>query len=153
MSQQFRNSVQHLVHSLWDYLLCCYILATQENVTEFTHISNIELNDHDDANGMDENDNFDCKDSNDTVVDESMIPPKLPCTALSFMCFTDAKKKELVLSSGSNIHNKTKQGQQGKTKGEDDDDEDEKIVVVALEDNTRAYWDEEARNDKVRYVF
>jgi hypothetical protein len=85
-----------------------------------------------------------------------MIPPKPPCTALSFMCFTDAKKKELVLSSGSNIHNKTKQGQQGETKGEDDDDEDEKIVVVAwktFEDHTRAYWDEEARNDKVRYVF
>jgi hypothetical protein len=125
-------------------------------VTEFTHISNIELNDHEDANGMDENDNFDRKDSHDTVVDESMIPPKPPRTA--FMCFTDAKKKELLLSSGSNIRKKTKQGQQDKNKGEDDDDEDEvlKIVAVAwknLDDNTRAYWDEETRNDKVRYVF
>jgi len=52
------------------------------------------------------------------------------------MCFTDAKKREIL---GSNIVT--------------EDKEVLKIVAVEwrqLSDRDRAYWDEEARNDKVR---
>jgi len=54
------------------------------------------------------------------------------------MCFTDAKKKEILNANGA-------------TKKKDI----LKIVAVEwkkLSDRDRAFWDEEARNDKVRYV-
>ena len=55
------------------------------------------------------------------------------------MCFTDAKKKELLERDG--VPQKKK----------------ELLKLVAVEwrklsDRERAFWDEEARNDKVRYV-
>ena len=67
-------------------------------------------------------------------------PPKPPRSA--FICFTDAKKKE-ILSKSSMENN--------------EDYSDEKVVlnIVAktwkdLNEAERAYWDEEARNDKLR---
>ena len=63
-------------------------------------------------------------------------PPKTPRSA--FMCFTDAKKREIL---GSNV---VKQNA-----------EILKIVAVEwrkLSARDRAYWDEEARNDKLRCV-
>ena len=61
-------------------------------------------------------------------------PPKPPRSA--FMCFTDAKKKELLIANSS-------------AKKQDI------LKTVAAEwskltDRDRAFWDEEARNDKVR---
>jgi HMG (high mobility group) box len=54
------------------------------------------------------------------------------------MCYTDAKKRQIL------------------TQNESQKDEDVlKIVAIAwkeLDDAERAYWDEEARNDKVRYA-
>jgi HMG (high mobility group) box len=55
------------------------------------------------------------------------------------MCYTDAKKKE-ILGSATNAKEK-----------------EETLKTVAAEwrllsDRDRAYWDEVARNDKVRYV-
>lgn len=66
-----------------------------------------------------------------------LVPPQPPRSA--FMCFTDAKKKELLGS-----FNNPK-------------DKEEILNTVATEwrllsDRDRAYWDEVARNDKVRYV-
>jgi len=66
--------------------------------------------------------------------EEQTGPPKPPRSA--FMCFTDAKKLEVL---GSKIAT--------------EDKEVLKIVAVEwrqLSDRDRAYWDEEARNDKVR---
>lgn len=61
-------------------------------------------------------------------------PPKAPRSA--FMCFTDAKKEEIKQRFGVT-------------------ENDDLLKLVAAEwrrlsDNERAYWDEEARNDKVR---
>ena len=63
-------------------------------------------------------------------------PPKPPRSA--FMCFTDAKKQEIL----------------GRNQNHNDDDI-LKIVAIAwkgLNERERAFWDEEARNDKLRYV-
>jgi hypothetical protein len=57
----------------------------------------------------------------------------------AFMCFTDAKKKEILAEK--NVH---------------ENEDILKIVARAwrgLTSKERAYWDEEARNDKLRYVF
>lgn len=64
-------------------------------------------------------------------------PPQPPRSA--FMCFTDAKK--VVLLGRNNLPQKKK----------------ELLKIVATEwrklsARERAFWDEEARNDKVRYV-
>lgn len=63
-------------------------------------------------------------------------PPQPPRSA--FICFTDAKREEVVRSHG--LKNK-----------------DDILKILAeewrrLSHSERAYWDEEARNDKVRYV-
>lgn len=66
---------------------------------------------------------------------EDLIPPKPPRSA--FMCFADAKKKEILV-----LNNKVQK-----------EEDVLKIVAVAwrnLDESSRAYWDEEARNDKVR---
>ncbi len=65
--------------------------------------------------------------------EENISPPKPPRSA--FVCFSDAKKKE---KSGQTTHQ-------------------DFLKYVAdewrsLTDHQRAFWDEEARNDKVRYV-
>jgi hypothetical protein len=66
------------------------------------------------------------------------VQPKAPRSA--FMCFTDAKKKEILVSRTNTHKNKN-------------------ILQIvaeawrALTNGERACWDEEARNDKVRYVF
>jgi len=67
--------------------------------------------------------------------DSKQEPPKPPRSA--FMCFTDAKKKELLERDGLPQNKK------------------EVLNLVAsewrkLSDGDRAFWDEEARNDKVR---
>lgn len=63
-----------------------------------------------------------------------MAPPKQPRTA--FICFTDAKKNS-ILSAGGN-------------------DKDLLHTVAAewklMSDRDRGYWEEEAREDKLRYV-
>jgi hypothetical protein len=64
----------------------------------------------------------------------SQVVPKPPRSA--FMCFTDAKRREIL--SETNIK-----------------DNADVLKIVAkewrkLSDRDRAYWDEEARNDKVR---
>eukprot|EP00977_Amphora_coffeiformis_P011172 scaffold2671_cov167-Amphora_coffeaeformis.AAC.10 len=69
--------------------------------------------------------------------DSQQEPPKPPRSA--FMCFTDAKKKELLERDGLPQNKK------------------EVLNLVAsewrkLSDGDRAFWDEEARNDKVRFV-
>ena len=63
-------------------------------------------------------------------------PPKAPRTA--FICFADAKKEEILQR-----HNLTQ------TRGILKLVSDEWRLI---DDRERAYWDEEARNDKVRYV-
>jgi hypothetical protein len=62
------------------------------------------------------------------------VPPQPPRSA--FICFTDARREEIVRSPGLKDH-------------------DDILKILAeewrlLSDNERAYWDEEARNDKVR---
>lgn len=55
------------------------------------------------------------------------------------MCFTDAKKKEILVAADQQ-HKKA---------------DVLKMVAIAwrgLTDRERAYWDEQARDDKVRYV-
>lgn len=66
----------------------------------------------------------------------ALLPPKPPRSA--FMCYTDAKKKEIL---SRHDLNETEDG----------------LKFVAdewkqLSDRERAFWDEEARNDKVRFV-
>jgi hypothetical protein len=68
---------------------------------------------------------------------QQLVPPKLCRSA--FMCFTDVKKNEIL--AASNVHEK------GNVL---------KIVAKtwkALSGRERALWDEEARKDKLRYVF
>ena len=63
-------------------------------------------------------------------------PPKPPRSA--FMCFTDAKKKELLI-----VNSAAKKKDILKTVA---------VEWSKLSDRDRAFWDEEARNDKVRCV-
>jgi len=70
-------------------------------------------------------------------VNHDVVPtqPKAPRSA--FMCFTDTKKKEML----------------AKASVQKNDPVILKTVAQywrALTDRDRAYWDEEARNDKVR---
>jgi hypothetical protein len=73
------------------------------------------------------------------LVEEAKVsPPKPPRSA--FMCFSDAKRKEIAEQEGEQKANS------------------EMIQLVAdawkaLSAQERAFWDEEARNDKLRYVF
>lgn len=74
------------------------------------------------------------KAANDDLSDEACISPPKPARS-SFMCFSDAKQKEFA--SDPSINKK------------------EVIQLVAeawraLSSKERAYWDEEARNDKMR---
>jgi hypothetical protein len=69
---------------------------------------------------------------------QKVVPPKAPRSA--FMCFTDAKKKETLA---------------GRNDVKENDDSILKLVAEqwrGLSSRDRAHWDEEARNDKVRYV-
>ena len=93
--------------------------------------------------------------------DSKQVPPKPPRSA--FMCFTDAKKKELLERDG--LPQKKKEllnlGTCHSSKSAlfscIDLILDCSCLLVAVEwrklsDRERAFWDEEARNDKVRYV-
>ena len=74
------------------------------------------------------------KAANDDQTNEASIAPPKPARS-SFMCFSDAKQKEFASDSTTN--------------------KKEVIQLVAeawkaLSNKERAYWDEEARNDKMR---
>lgn len=72
--------------------------------------------------------------ANNDLSDEACVAPPKPARS-SFMCFSDAKQKELASDSATN--------------------KKEVIKLVAeawraLSNKERACWDEEARNDKMR---
>jgi hypothetical protein len=99
-------------------------------------------------------------------------PPRQPRTA--FICYADAKRDEIIVLLKDKFKKKTTQSSHNSddhenghldvspppspTAGQCPEPNEDTILEVAadlwgeLSDHDRAFWDEEARNDKVRYV-